>query len=74
MDGGWGDWSNWGDCSSDCNDGGTQDRTRNCDSPVKEGTGADCVGDGSESQPCNEDVVCPGKTTLTMSPLSVAIL
>ena len=30
-----------------------RERTRACDSPTQEGTGADCVGDKKESESCN---------------------
>ena len=56
VDGTWSDWSEWGDCSSECT-GGTQERTRTCEG--QEGGGADCVGETSETQACNEDISNP---------------
>ncbi|MCP4490026.1 MAG: thrombospondin type-1 domain-containing protein [Gammaproteobacteria bacterium] len=73
VNGGWSDWSEWGACDSECI-GGNQERSRMCDNPPVAGTGTDCQGEATETQECNANIVCPGKTTLTMSPLSVAKL
>lgn len=59
-DGAWTDWSSYGACSQTCGDG-TQYRTRTCTNPTPVGDGADCVGDSSESQACQDDPVCPSK-------------
>lgn len=55
----WGEWSPFGDCPVTCG-GGTQERTRVCDSPAPEFGGADCVGDSMETQECGNDP-CPSK-------------
>ena len=57
--GGLSNWSVWGNCSKECGNG-TQTRTRSCTNPTKEGFGADCVGELSQSQICNTHV-CPSK-------------
>ena len=62
VNGGWGEWSQWPDCPVSCG-GGTQGRTRVCDSPAPQFGGDDCTVDGSldmETQPCNENP-CPSK-------------
>jgi len=57
VDGGWGEWSEWSECPVSCG-GGENTRIRTCDNPVPEHGGADCVGDASETGPCNENP-CP---------------
>jgi len=60
VNGGWGDWRNWKDCSVACG-GGDQDRTRVCDDPAPQYGGNDCSVDGSsdtETKRCNENP-CP---------------
>ena len=49
VDGGWTEWTNWGDC--DC-DAGTKTRTRTCTNPPPSGGGEQCQGKGSESKNC----------------------
>ena len=63
VDGNWGDWGEWGACDSECV-GGVQERTRACDNPAVAGAGTPCPGDSSESQGCNDDIVCPGKCSM----------
>uniref|UniRef100_A0A8K9UVC9 SCO-spondin n=1 Tax=Oncorhynchus mykiss TaxID=8022 RepID=A0A8K9UVC9_ONCMY len=55
--GGWGEWSNWTDCTKSCG-GGVQSRHRDCDSPSPEGEGDYCEGLGTEVISCNTDH-CP---------------
>ena len=45
-------------CSAECG-GGEQTRERQCNNPAPENGGADCQGDTSETQSCNEHP-CPG--------------
>ncbi|XP_063691539.1 SCO-spondin-like [Bolinopsis microptera] len=61
VDGGWGDYGDWSTCSVECG-GGTQTRTRNCDSPLPANGGAECEGDTEETQSCNEQA-CAGSGT-----------
>jgi hypothetical protein len=58
VNGGWTQWTTWGDCSVTCG-GGTQTRSRTCDNPAPQYGGAQCSGDASGSQQCNTDN-CPG--------------
>ncbi|CAL8400400.1 unnamed protein product [Gadus morhua 'NCC'] len=56
-DGGWGQWSNWTDCTKSCG-GGVQSRRRECDSPAPEGEGDYCEGLGTEVTACST-LHCP---------------
>uniref|UniRef100_A0A3P8V8E3 SCO-spondin n=1 Tax=Cynoglossus semilaevis TaxID=244447 RepID=A0A3P8V8E3_CYNSE len=56
-DGGWGQWSNWTECTKSCG-GGIQSRRRHCDSPSPEGEGNYCEGLGTEVITCNTNH-CP---------------
>ena len=51
VDGGWGGWSSWSSCSVSCG-GGTQYRTRPCDSPTPSNNGAYCEGEPFQHQNC----------------------
>ena len=42
VDGAWGAWVDWNDCSSTCG-GGSQSRTRMCDNPLPEIGGSMCT-------------------------------
>ncbi|KAL5012315.1 hypothetical protein ScPMuIL_010866 [Solemya velum] len=57
VNGGWGEWSDWGPCSVTC-EGGTQSRTRMCNNPLPSGGGQSCTGERSQEQDCNPDT-CP---------------
>ena len=60
VDGGWGEWTEWAECSVTCG-GGEHGRTRVCDSPAPEYGGSDCTADGSsdsETEACGVDP-CP---------------
>ena len=59
VDGGWSDDGDWSGCSAECG-GGTQTRTRTCTNPAPDHGGADCVGEATATQNCN-DLECPGK-------------
>ena len=54
VDGGYSDFGEWSECSALC-EGGIQTRTRTCTQPAPAHRGADCVGEASESKPCNEN-------------------
>jgi hypothetical protein len=58
-DGNWGTWSAFGTCSKTCG-GGTQSRTRLCDSPAPSNGGLTCPGNSSESQNCNTQACAIG--------------
>ncbi|XP_063692586.1 SCO-spondin-like isoform X2 [Bolinopsis microptera] len=50
VDGMYGEFGDWSECADEC--GGTQSRTRECDSPVPENGGAECEGEAEETQDC----------------------
>ncbi|XP_048738660.1 properdin-like isoform X2 [Ostrea edulis] len=54
VDGNWGNWMGWSQCSADCG-GGTRTRTRRCNYPPPSHGGKDCPGPGVKEEPCNED-------------------
>lgn len=60
MDGGFSDWMEWGVCSVTCSTG-THSRTRECIDPTPAYGGADCIGETSETETCDEGP-CPSKT------------
>jgi hypothetical protein len=57
INGGWSGWSGWSGCSVGCG-GGTQNRTRSCNSPSPNVCGAGCSGPSSQSQSCNTQSCC----------------
>ncbi|XP_035222665.1 hemicentin-1-like isoform X3 [Stegodyphus dumicola] len=57
INGGWGQWSSWGECSSSCNKG-QKKRFRSCDNPTPAGGGRDCLGPSQEIEVCNA-FLCP---------------
>ena len=57
MDGGWGKWGNWKDCTVACG-GGNQTRTRVCNLPKPLFGGKNCADNNSKpsyTQRCNEN-------------------
>ena len=56
VDGSWGTWSRWSSCSGPCGKG-SQNRTRECDSPAPAAGGRECSGSEEEVQSCNTCVV-----------------
>ena len=57
VDGGFGDWSEWGACSAACGEGQSV-RRRLCDHPAPQYGGRKCEGPAEESKTCI-DVPCP---------------
>ena len=53
VDGGWGEWSGFGECTVSCG-GGIRTRTRNCDDPPNSNGGLECVGDKINFENCNQ--------------------
>ncbi|XP_048833472.1 hemicentin-1 isoform X1 [Brienomyrus brachyistius] len=58
VDGKWGPWQPWGECSSSCG-GGEQSRLRLCNSPPPTKGGRSCPGDSSQLSRCSTQA-CPG--------------
>uniref|UniRef100_A0A3Q3LBZ3 ADAM metallopeptidase with thrombospondin type 1 motif, 6 n=1 Tax=Mastacembelus armatus TaxID=205130 RepID=A0A3Q3LBZ3_9TELE len=57
VDGGWGPWSLWGECSRTCG-GGVSSSMRHCDTPAPSGGGKYCLGERKRYRSCNIDA-CP---------------
>ncbi|KAI3368574.1 hypothetical protein L3Q82_025583, partial [Scortum barcoo] len=58
VDGNWGLWQPWGECSASCG-GGERTRVRLCNSPSPSNSGRSCPGDSSQLSRCNTQA-CPG--------------
>ncbi|XP_062437683.1 hemicentin-1 [Rhea pennata] len=58
VDGNWGQWQTWSQCSASCG-GGEQTRVRLCSNPAPSHRGRACPGDSSQISRCNTQV-CPG--------------
>ncbi|XP_072686973.1 hemicentin-1 isoform X2 [Canis lupus baileyi] len=58
VDGSWGNWHSWGQCSASCG-GGEKTRKRLCNNPVPSISGRPCPGDATQVSRCNMQV-CPG--------------
>ena len=67
VDGSWGQWSPWSQCTRSC-DGGTHTRVRLCDSPAPRNGGLDCVGPSVEVEDCNSSP-CKGKNSKALNEL-----
>ncbi|XP_063427422.1 uncharacterized protein LOC134710933 [Mytilus trossulus] len=57
VNGGWSDYTSWGECSKSCG-GGTQSRTRTCTKPAPSNGGKSCEGGATETKAC-ETNKCP---------------
>ncbi|KAL1506610.1 hypothetical protein ABEB36_005939 [Hypothenemus hampei] len=57
INGGWGEWGPWTDCSRSCG-GGVSYSERNCDNPVPANKGRYCLGERRKIKICNTDP-CP---------------
>ncbi|CAF3238098.1 unnamed protein product, partial [Rotaria sp. Silwood2] len=60
VDGSWSPWSQWSNCTADCN-GGERTRTRQCNQPASECNGAPCEEPSTQSESCNTQS-CTGDT------------
>uniref|UniRef100_A0A8C2UJN2 Hemicentin-1 n=1 Tax=Coturnix japonica TaxID=93934 RepID=A0A8C2UJN2_COTJA len=58
VNGNWGTWQTWSQCSASCG-GGEQTRTRLCNNPAPLYHGHPCPGDSSQISRCNSQA-CPG--------------
>ncbi|XP_008201012.2 A disintegrin and metalloproteinase with thrombospondin motifs 7 isoform X1 [Tribolium castaneum] len=59
INGGWGKWSSFSECSRSCG-GGVQTATRECDNPVPKHRGRYCIGERKKIKVCNMDPCPPG--------------
>ncbi|KAK2908097.1 hemicentin-1 isoform X2 [Channa argus] len=58
VNGNWGSWQPWGECSASCG-GGERTRVRLCNTPSPSNGGRPCPGDSSQLSRCNSQA-CPG--------------
>merc|ERR1711970_923500 len=58
INGGFSDWSSWGECSKSCGEG-EKSKTRTCSNPPPQFGGDVCVGPKTDTEKCNEQA-CPG--------------
>ncbi|XP_046577475.1 sushi, von Willebrand factor type A, EGF and pentraxin domain-containing protein 1-like [Haliotis rubra] len=70
VNGGWGVWSLWSNCSATCGQTGVMSRSRHCDSPAPQHGGRDCQGEATETESCNREL-CPACETFPKPPNSV---
>lgn len=59
VDGDWGNWQAWSECSATCGQG-ERTRQRDCDNPHPQYNGQACRGDWVELNTC-DNRPCPGK-------------
>lgn len=52
INGGWGPWGSWTECSRTCG-GGVSASERECDNPVPQHNGKYCIGERRKSKLCN---------------------
>ena len=53
VDGGWSDWSNWGECVCDSDtDSAQQTRLRQCNNPEPQHGGLQCAGEEDDTRVC----------------------
>ena len=70
IDGNWGTWSSWHECSVTCG-GGSQTSTRQCNDPPVLYGGQECPGEDEKTQNCNEQN-CPSKNLNLQKALGVS--
>ena len=63
VDGGWGSWSIWSSCGSDC----TISRYRKCNNPTPANGGSECEGENKEDKYCAEGQCRQGTDTMQHS-------
>ncbi|XP_050293147.1 A disintegrin and metalloproteinase with thrombospondin motifs 7-like [Anthonomus grandis grandis] len=62
IDGGWGEWSSWSECSRTCGSG-VSIMSRECDHPTPTAGGKFCVGERKRYRICNTDPCPEGEPT-----------
>uniref|UniRef100_A0A8C7WLU6 SCO-spondin n=1 Tax=Oryzias sinensis TaxID=183150 RepID=A0A8C7WLU6_9TELE len=65
VDGGWGQWAAWTQCSLSCGTG-LQSRRRSCDNPAAQGSGRGCMGAAEQTKDCNTQT-CKGTHQISNS-------
>ena len=60
IDGNWGQWESWSECSKTC-DIGVHTRSRTCSNPAPLNGGKDCVGSATEESQCSNRPCNAGK-------------
>ena len=59
VDGNWGGWTCWSDCTVTCGSSGHRNRVRHCDNPAPAHGGSPCSGKPEEEKPCDGMPPCP---------------
>lgn len=57
VDGGYGEWISWDECSSNCR----QERVRYCNNPSPKGRGKQCKGESFDTVRCSAHPYCGGE-------------
>ena len=65
VDGGWSNWSNYGECSKSCGKG-KKYKYRTCTNPPQSGDGKDCYGRARKGKKCRE-ASCKGRINPSIS-------
>lgn len=66
MDGHWGNWASWGQCTKTC-DEGKRVRTRECENPKPENGGKNCKGKPKMTDVCRLKNCQPGELILIIT-------
>lgn len=69
IDGGWGEWSSWSECSRTCG-AGVSVMSRDCNHPTPAYGGKYCVGERKRYSICNTQPCPPGEPTFRASQCS----
>lgn len=72
IDGAWGPWGAWSDCSTKCG-GGFRIRRRKCDNPTPQNGGLDCTGCHIDYDTCSTQPCIDAKKTSSWTPWLVAL-
>ncbi|KAJ8307413.1 hypothetical protein KUTeg_015497 [Tegillarca granosa] len=72
VNGNWARWSDWGQCTAECN-GGIQTRRRQCNNPPPSQEGLPCTGNKQEWRMCNTQI-CRGKYLIEVIYLKMKVI